>query len=295
MLKGRLPTPGALRREARSQGRAFLLEHTRLSGCHLGFVDWCHLIYFFIKHLLSTYCATGSGLGPGDPEVPKTSPVSTFGGSVQRRRRTFQQANETLSNSHASREGSETTSNKIKCLRSKIDPPESARGRLRTGRMLAQRQSNSLKVFTRSKRKELTSQGGTLADAVHGLQVDIAGYETWLPQRLRGPRSHADAMLLLWDTHDLSRIVSRRQTDPAPGAVHTIPGDALQSDKVGEDRGRRRSRPRTLGDATANRGERPQLGPWTGGRWWRSWGSSSEVRRFLGNAVPVPVPCELGF
>lgn len=164
--QGTSPHAGALRREARSQGRAFLLEHTRLSGCHLGFVDWCHLIYFFIKHLLSTYCATGSGLGPGDPEVPKTSPVSTFGGSVQRRRRTFQQANETLSNSHASREGSETTSNKIKCLRSKIDPPESARGRLRTGRMLAQRQSNSLKVFTRSKRKELTSQGGTLADAV---------------------------------------------------------------------------------------------------------------------------------
>lgn len=133
--------------------------------------------------------------------------------------------------------------------------------------------------------------GGRCRD--HGLQVDIAGYETWPPQRLRGPRSHADAMLLLWDTHDLSRIASRRQTDPAPGAVHTIPGDALQSDKVREDRGRRRSRPRTLGDATANRGERPQLGPWTGGRWWRSWGSSSEVRRFLGNAVPVP--CELGF
>lgn len=107
-----------------------------------------------------------------------------------------------------------------------------------------------------------------------GLQINIAGDETWLPQRLLGPQTQADATLLLWDTvktHYLSRIASHRQTDPDSGAVHKVPGNALESVKVREDQGRRRNRPRVLGDATMKCSERPRLGSWTGGHWWESW------------------------
>lgn len=129
--------------------------------------------------------------------------------------------------------------------------------------------------------------GGRCRD--HGLQVDIAGYETWPPQRLRGPRSHAGATLLLWDTHDLSRIAGVRRTRPQGPSTQSLamPFKATRSGKTkgdgGAAPGRWEMRPRTAVNGPGWDPGPEDVGGEAGEARARSGGSSGMRYRYRAN------------